>query len=357
MRVPHPAFVVVCDLPDAVLRDLLAVGEPVERIWAAWALGLRLGGAAAGTLRRAAGVEPDSGARRHLVVALAGFGEHAAVAALAASDPDARVRATACQYLERLAAADSSLWAQVRARFDDVAPVVRETLVLHLAADAPAEIRAAAVACIHDDALEVRQAVVGQLDELIGSGAPLPESVKRQSFTEPSRELSSQLLSVWRDREGSHSLLRGMAIAGREDLAGEALELVARVEPEFPWASVAELADIPSEDLSHRIFTIFKWRLEDAPLGWVLRYLAGPGWHWEWPRVLNQLLPSLAELTELAVEDRVALRGLARRALRQLEPGGNEWDDEQFSSEEAEFWLASCAQLVAESRRLCGVEP
>jgi hypothetical protein len=124
----------------------------VERVWAAWALGLRLGSDSAATLKRAAGSDPDAGTRRHLVVLLAGLGERDAVAALAVADLDAHVRATASQYLIRLAGAQPSLWSLVLAHLGDAHAVVRETLVLHLTASAPQEIRDAAIHCISDAA-------------------------------------------------------------------------------------------------------------------------------------------------------------------------------------------------------------
>ncbi|HKB47617.1 MAG TPA: hypothetical protein VKC57_07965, partial [Ktedonobacterales bacterium] len=169
MPARHAAFDAVRDLPEAALRDLLASDEPVERVWAAWALGLRLGSDSAATLKRAACSDPDAGTRRHLVVLLAGLGERDAVAALAVADLDAHVRATASQYLTRLAGAQPSLWSLVHARLGDAHAVVRETLVLHLTASAPPEVRDAAIRCISDPAPFVREAVIVQLDALDGA--------------------------------------------------------------------------------------------------------------------------------------------------------------------------------------------
>ena len=136
-------FEAVHDLPEPSLRDLLEAGEPAERVWAAWALALRLGAAAEGVVRHAATREPDGGIRRHLVIVLAGFGEAAAVAALASGDPDPFVRATANQYAARLALRFPQLWALVKNGLADPAASVRTTLVMQLPADAPADAREA----------------------------------------------------------------------------------------------------------------------------------------------------------------------------------------------------------------------
>jgi hypothetical protein len=355
VRAGLAAFDAVRDLPEAALRDLLDTGEPVERVWAAWALGLRLGGRAVGPLRTAVDADPDPGTRRHLVVALAGFGERGAVATLAAADPDPWVRATACQYLERLAAADVTLWPLVLARFGDPAPVVRETLVQQLATGAPAEIRAAALRCVEDEAPQVRQAVVERLDTLLDQGTPLPEWGKRQALVEPTRALRRALLSAWHQREGSACLLNAVARAGRFDLACEALEILADVEPQVAWPAVAELAEVADRESSRRIFVLFGRRLGDVPLPWLLRYLAGAGWYWDYTSALPELLPRLARSGSLAAADRAALSTLARRAGEQLAPGTDPWDDEDDpTGDDQGDWHAQLARLVAEARRLCG---
>src|SRR4051812_16543620 len=61
------------------LRGLLVEGDSRERVWAAWALGLRVGGAFSAEASAQSRLEPDPGVRRHLVVLLAGLSEGAAI--------------------------------------------------------------------------------------------------------------------------------------------------------------------------------------------------------------------------------------------------------------------------------------
>jgi hypothetical protein len=104
--VPFASFADVAALPADELRALFARGEAQERVWAAWALGQRLDAAFARELAGSARADPHPGVRRHLIVVLAGAGERASIGALAAHDPDPHARATALQYLARLAAPD-----------------------------------------------------------------------------------------------------------------------------------------------------------------------------------------------------------------------------------------------------------
>lgn len=89
----------VAELETEELRALLRSGAPRERVWAAWALSLRMGDAARPELLKVARGEPDAGARRHFTVVLAGYGDVDALAALARHDPDGYVRASSCHYL------------------------------------------------------------------------------------------------------------------------------------------------------------------------------------------------------------------------------------------------------------------
>ena len=94
---PYESFAEVAEEGRDALQALLRDGDGPERVWAAWALALRLGGDSIPALSRE--TQPDPGVRRHLVVVLAGLGEGAAVRELASSDPDPDVRATACEYV------------------------------------------------------------------------------------------------------------------------------------------------------------------------------------------------------------------------------------------------------------------
>ncbi len=99
----HEGFESVAKLDLDDLKDLLRRGDPQERVWAAWALGLKLGPLILPELVACTFKSPAPGTRRHLIVVLAGLGETSVLKKLAEEDRDEYVRATACQYLIRTA--------------------------------------------------------------------------------------------------------------------------------------------------------------------------------------------------------------------------------------------------------------
>jgi len=346
---PHARFEEVRDLPESTLRDLLASGEPVERIWAAWALGLRLGARSASTLQKVACGDPSAGMRRHLIVLLAGFGERDAIAVIARGDPDAHVRATATQYLAALAGVSPPCWSLVLERLDDAQPIVRETLVLQLRPDAPAEVRDAALRRISDPALPVREAVHARLDALCGAQGSLPAVVRDWALREPTIDLRRSLFATWRAREGGESLIAAAAQTGREDLALEALDRAVTDEGILPWGTVAVLASGSTHKVRERIFLLFEDRLDEAPLAWLLEHLASDPW-----RLLaaTRLLPRLAAAASLGPNEQAALATIARAAAEDLSSPIDCFDDDD--RDYLDQWRSTLEAFLDEARRLCG---
>ncbi len=89
----------VAELDDDALVQLLEEGEPPERVWAAWELGLRREETLVDRIRARLDVEPHFGVRRHLAIMLAGFDDVETLRHLAETDENPYVRATTCQYL------------------------------------------------------------------------------------------------------------------------------------------------------------------------------------------------------------------------------------------------------------------
>jgi len=90
-------------LDDGAIRALLRDGAPVERVWAGWEIGMRLGRGHPEIVGHIAN-EPTPGVRRALLVVLAGHGEVDVVVALACHDPAVEVRAAAMALIVRFAA-------------------------------------------------------------------------------------------------------------------------------------------------------------------------------------------------------------------------------------------------------------
>jgi len=99
----HDSFESVARLDTDAQKALLQNGDSVERVWAAWALGLKFGSQIIPDLQMSLQTSPSSGTRRQFVVILAGLGDRFTVEDLARYDPDEFVRATACQYLLKTA--------------------------------------------------------------------------------------------------------------------------------------------------------------------------------------------------------------------------------------------------------------
>jgi hypothetical protein len=149
----------VSELDDEALDALLVSGDPPERVWAAWELGLRRGDAFTDRLRERLEVEPHFGVRRHVVVMLAGFGDLETLRRLARDDPSPYVRATACQHLCPHAD-DADVAAFLRRRLEcDDHRIVHSTLLQHLprrAADD--EVEAFVEAALTSDDRRLREA-------------------------------------------------------------------------------------------------------------------------------------------------------------------------------------------------------
>ena len=93
MRAPN--FAVVAALSPEEQSSLLDGGDGPERLWAAWAIALRLGRDALPLLRSTEGSDIPDGLRRQLLVVLAGMGERGLLRAIADSEQSPSVQATA----------------------------------------------------------------------------------------------------------------------------------------------------------------------------------------------------------------------------------------------------------------------
>ena len=114
----YESFKALGGLMDDELARLSKLGDPAERVWAAWTRGLRMGARFSGDALARLDTEPNSGIRRHLIVMLAGFWAEmqgasadrrvdtetikSMIEAMATFDPDDRVRATAWMNLIRV---------------------------------------------------------------------------------------------------------------------------------------------------------------------------------------------------------------------------------------------------------------
>ena len=222
------SFAEIRALPPHELRGLIAGGEPVERVHAAWALGLAIGADVVPAARAQTEREPDAGVRRHLTVVLAGFGEWAVVEALAAADPDPYVRASAVTCLGR-GGREASLWRALA----DPSPVVRETCIQVYGPSWPDARLPELVACASDPAL--RFATLEALATLRLSEALLAE-LSEVLTSEPDRATRRAIWAILL-RQGRAVALRH---AGRRSVHLQ-IELLQLLDARVPWDELGDL--------------------------------------------------------------------------------------------------------------------
>ena len=91
-------------LNEDTLRTPLSIDDQAVQIWAAWALGIKINDASCPSeVRTLLDAEPTPGVRQNLLVFLAGSGDFDLLETYARTDPNADVRAAACNLIARVA--------------------------------------------------------------------------------------------------------------------------------------------------------------------------------------------------------------------------------------------------------------
>jgi hypothetical protein len=188
---------------DEELRAALLDPTPAARLDAAARLAARsisdelraafgLGAVAASAAGAASGASrPSSAQRRLFPMALSLAGERGALGVLAELDPEAAVRAAACQLLARGAAPDDAAAYAALARIatHDVSETVRAAVVSSLRGDAPEHVLAALSGWLGDASGDVERAAVAAVFETSAS----PQAFLHRLRDEPSARLAYAL--------------------------------------------------------------------------------------------------------------------------------------------------------------------
>ncbi len=265
-------FAELAHLDTEVLRSLLEAGEPPERVRAAWALALRLGGTIRRDLVQGARTEPDPGVRRHLVVVLAGYQERVVLATLASQDFDAAVRAVACQYLAMIGRPeDAGSWRVLHERLEeDASDEVRRAAIAYLPPHTPAFLRSAVAARVGEESLEVRRAVADKLLEWAGlSGEGLPEVLVSRLHLEPDLELRREWVRRACALGGERELLEALVDAPEETLRF-VLELYAAQRVRLPWEGLRPFTQQGRPGLDSLLMDLLEPGSQDEADAWLL---------------------------------------------------------------------------------------
>lgn len=244
-------------LDQDALRQLLGNGPNVQRVWAAWALGLRLGQAFTAEAGTRVDREPDPGVRRHLAVILAGAGDRAAIDVLAAIDPCEYVRASALRLMLQVAppGTQSNVVSRLLevARTEPSAHVRSEALLLLSPADhhLPVELIAA---CLGDPAVSVRAAAADLLLELPFDGR-VAELLASAATTETDTDELERLWQRVARLEHAELVLGAVTSRARDRhqlLVG--LDILIHAQRKLSWRSLAHLTDPDNAAVDCRLF-------------------------------------------------------------------------------------------------------
>jgi hypothetical protein len=239
------SFAEVDRLDADELNALLVEGEPPERVWAAWALGLRHHEGFARELRATAAEEPEPGVRRHLIVILAGAGESRSLLTLAAHDPDERVRATALQYLARLARPNDDAANDLLARTLSEGPALSQLgCIAGLRPDARPELWRAAADCISSPDRDLRWTAFETVLRHGAPSRPAPELARLFLSLEPERGTRGDAIRVLCESAGGGALkplVTDPALQRR--LLPELVEALHEQRQQLTWPEVKILLD------------------------------------------------------------------------------------------------------------------
>lgn len=159
--------------PTTAVLELAAAGDPRERVWAAWAIGLRAPQAHDWIAERAR-LDPEPGVRRHLAVMLAGYRRREDLWSLA-MDADARVRSTALHWLCRISAVDDVVaWDRIMPRLVSEPAEIRAAIIRGLPRALPSSVERRWPAMLDDPSRDVRAAVLARIHSI---EVPRPEAL------------------------------------------------------------------------------------------------------------------------------------------------------------------------------------
>lgn len=310
----HETYVTVCALEAQAQRALLADGDAVERLWAAWALAMRLAKEAAPELvGDHAAEEPVAGIRRQLVVIAAGLGEAGLIRVLAQGDPNARVRATGCQYLIATSGANRADLAEFLrfCLFADPSPIVREEILRWSRPDIPPLTMAEIVRLAHDASPAVRRwaAIVAErrfaADEIATSG--LLERLDAEDEAGLLIELARLALKC--NRPGR--ILQAAEVQeGKRRLS--LLDLLIGRDLRFAWPAMETLAALRDPAVDRRVVALMDRRGGPVAFAWLVHAIAQrtaedriANWRFldaSWPMVADmidsvpvQLIPAISD--------------------------------------------------------------
>jgi len=195
-------------LGEAALRECFAHGDAQERVWCAWALGLRMQAGLLPLIIHQARADEDPGVRRHCVIMLAGAGELDLLAAIASHDGDEHVRATALQYVALLLEDQpAALFSFVEDRLRlDTSTWVRAAAIQNLPNATPMTLQDLVLGHLDDADMAVREAAV---DRTLAWRGVVP-ALQNRLKTETAQGIRHKILTAWWNDDGEGAILNAL---------------------------------------------------------------------------------------------------------------------------------------------------
>lgn len=259
----------VASLAEAEQRGLLTSGDPAERVWSCWALALRLGRSALGDLEDDFDLEALPGVRCQLVVVMAGLGARDLVRTAALDDPDATVRATACQYIVRTepAGPDAAVeFALDRMRRD--VPRVRHALFEEAHSGRLPLPDGAVLEFLTNVDLETRQLALQSLAAIPGATAEILEAMAARVLEEPDSLLRRDCITLYLRIGSAPDLVRAISTAP-PDRVSEVVEAIRKAGVALRWVELYPLATRPEPDILVAILSCLSEPIGPDAIHWI----------------------------------------------------------------------------------------
>lgn len=347
----------VSHLKPDTLRLLLINGDATERLWAVWSLGLALGTDSFPGLKIHLHEEPEPGIRRHLLVMFAGEGNQEILRVFAQDDPDAFVRARACQYLIRInLKADKAIYHFIKTRLhSDTSSIVKRIILTEMANNSHVLQLEDLANLVNDEDFQVRKLTVNYLLERYSPDQLFPGILENHAQKEPDDDLRNELLSLSLKSGGALRLLELSKLLDSQRKL-EILTHLVDLNMSFSWNLLEHLSktEDPFTDVllvqlirPSDILDSLQWLLERMAQAYHLarprnreeskRFTAARTTEWKATNLLISSLPQIKidEIREIKPDPRLVQNSIAylQERIQQLHlDREDEWntDDENY---------------------------
>lgn len=270
---PYKSFEEVAALESTAQRYLLLNGEPAERVWAAWALGLAFGRSINPDLITSLEQSPHPGTRRQLLVILAGHHEYSILQTFAQSDPDEYVRATACQYLIQTSQPDNAQLEEmlIQSLTTDQS-IVRQAILAGAKNGFPRLSQNVLTPLLNNPDVETRDAA---LTVLLSQHPFFVNMMIERLLREVDDDLRTRIEKAAISSGNSHALLQAVQEAG-STLQPEILDRLIEANKKFDWADLAALSVIDNPAVRHGILQLLDPATLSPAISWLIESVIRP---------------------------------------------------------------------------------